>query len=279
MSPRQRGFVAHPSKVVNASYMVETAGVQADEISNFKRQLYKLLPKTLLNVPTFLFNDADFSKATRGRLISANITLECVKNLRGRFLCPQTQTRFNKVIYLHPQVFQPRQIVDYLPSGVIVSSPVNLRPPQFTSSKFPINLVEIEDTFELPALALPVPLQAPLQPPPPPQAPPHDEADAQSDRNTPSDTSSAASPASTVSVDVSQSSSIEAGYAHTERGIRKVDRPRLIDDDGEDFLPLKTSTDPSVEIPPSTSQPSALSIPVSALPAASSPTRSPRTTP
>ena len=35
MSPRQRGYVAHPSKVVNASYMVETAGIQASEIMKF----------------------------------------------------------------------------------------------------------------------------------------------------------------------------------------------------------------------------------------------------
>ena len=272
MSPRQRGYVAHPSKVVNASYMVETAGIQASEILKFKRQPFKLPPKTLLNVPTFLFNNSDFSKATRGRLISANITLECLKNTRGTFLCPQTQVRFNKVTYLLPQVFQPRRIDAYLDDGVIVSSPVNQNPPQFTASKFPINLVDIEETFELPALALPVPLQAPPQPPLAPQAPPPEEVDAQSDRNTPSDISSAASPASTVSIDVSQSSTFEAGYNYSGRGVKKVDRPRLVDNDEEEFIPLKTSTDPSVNAPSCSSWPA---VPV----IQDSPTGSPKTTP
>ena len=150
---RQKGYcVDRQYPNLSMSYFVDIAGPKADQVADFRAKAVKPPRMLIRNVPTFMVNDRNYNEAVIRCLVSADLGLECVVNeISGAFYCPETHVRYDKLSFLYPKYNHPRDLLDYMRDGNIVSveaipDPATHRPP-----KIPINLIEIIDTLKSPA--------------------------------------------------------------------------------------------------------------------------------
>ena len=244
---RFKGHAQDPENAINASYFVDVEGHKALTIMSFKRQPDFLPPIPVPAVTAFMVDNKAYLKANRGKLIGADISLECEEAEDGDNYCRTLDKRFNKVIYLKPKILNPRNIRHFLPNGEIISDPVFQDFLPDREIKISINLIEIVDNYDIglnilpPAITQTPPddFQGNIPHPPAPftiyQDPPPMETE------TPA-SSAPASPASTMSISASDASSLyEAGNIQTSQGTAMILRPRDRQP-GPDFEPMSTST-------------------------------------
>ena len=244
--PRFKGFTPDPEASINASYFVDISGTQALTVMSYKRQPNFLPPIPLPDVATFMVDDKAYNKATRGKLVMADISLECEQHNDSDHYCRELDRNFKKVAYLIPKILNPKNLQHFLPNGVIISTPVfnDFLPDR--ELKVPINLIEILDNVDINVSVInPLMTNTPLddfqgvQPQPP--SPFEIYRDPPAPTDTPSD-SAPTSPASTMSLSTSDASSIfEASHIQTSKGMMMVLRPRDRPQ-GTSFEPLSTST-------------------------------------
>ena len=244
---RYKGHAQDPEHAINASYFVDVAGHKALTIMSFKRQPNFLPPIPVPAVATFMVDNRLYSKATKGKLIGADISLECVEAEDGSSYCRELDKRFNKIAFLKPKILNPRNVRLFMPNGDIISDPVFQDFLPDREVKIAINLIEISDQTEIGlAVIPPIITQTPPEDfqgqEPQPPAPFHIYQDPPStDAETPSD-SAPHSPASTMSMSTSDASSLfEAGNVQTSQGTAMILRPRDRPQ-GLDFEPMSTST-------------------------------------
>ena len=153
MPNRQKGYcVDRQYPNLSMSYFVDIAGPKADQVARFRELAVKPPRMLIKNVPTFMVNDKDYNQAVVGCLVSADLTLECVINEEnGAFYCPETNVKYDKLSFLHPEYNHPRDLLEYMRDGDIVS--VEAVPDLATHKppKIPINLIEIVDKLTSPA--------------------------------------------------------------------------------------------------------------------------------
>ena len=123
MPNRQKGYcVDRQYPNLSMSYFVDIAGPKADQVARFRELAVKPPRMLIKNVPTFMVNDKDYNQAVVGCLVSADLTLECVINEEnGAFYCPETNVRYDKLSFLHPKYNHPRDLLEYMRDGDIVS--------------------------------------------------------------------------------------------------------------------------------------------------------------
>ena len=108
------GYAQDIDPAVNLSYFVHLAGVAATRYNNFISTQEFLPSQEIPNVPTFLINDRCHKTANSGYLIQAEMVLKCIRNQRGRYYCPNTEYRHNKISYIKPMIFNPLVFDHYL---------------------------------------------------------------------------------------------------------------------------------------------------------------------
>ena len=242
---RYKGYAQDPETAINASYFVDVAGTNALTIMGFKRRT-SFMPPIPLDNPAYMIDNNSYSRAKKGKLVTAELSLECIANEAGEFYCRELDKFFNKVIYLCPKILNPRNIQHFLPNGTNISTPVfnDFLPDR--EIKIPINLIEISDINDIGVRVLnPVLDQTPPETDhdrtPVPPAPFPIYRDPPMEMETPTD-SGPTSPASTMSMSTSDASSLfEAGNVVPGKPLTMILRPRDTPETG-DFEPLSTST-------------------------------------
>ena len=239
---RFKGHTQDPEPAINSSYFVEVAGHKALTIMSHQRNPNFSPPMPIPDVPTFMVDNKLYSKAAKGKLITADLSLECVEDENGDNYCRELDKRFRKVNFLLPKILNPRNIRHFLPNGDIVSDPVFQDDLPDREIKIPITLIEITDRTDIMLSVLPpVATQTPPDDCPRPPAPFTIYTDPPASAVTPSD-SAPTSPASTISMSTSDASSLfEAGNIQTSKGLTMILRPRD-KETGNNFEPMSTST-------------------------------------
>ena len=186
------------------------------------------------------------TKANKGKLIKADISLECIEHKDGEAYCRELDKRFTKIAYLMPKILNPKNLQHFLPNGVIIATPVFADFLPDREIKIPVNLVEISDLNDITVAVInPVMTDTPPEDfsgaEPQPPAPFTIYQDPPLATDTPMD-SAPTSPASTMSMSTLDASTIfEAGHIPVPGGTQMVLRPR----EGQrelGFDPMSTST-------------------------------------
>ena len=149
---RQKGYcVDKQYPGLSMIYFVDIAGPKADQIAKFW-DLAVMPPRSMIkNVPTFMINNRSYAEANIGCLVSADLGLECKVRESGAFYDPEAHVKYDKVFFLYPKYNHPRDLLDYMRDGDIVSVEAVPDPATHKPPKIPINLIEIVDKLKNPA--------------------------------------------------------------------------------------------------------------------------------
>ena len=228
--PKALGHVEDLDPAVNTSYFVSIDGDNASYYHYFIMTHEYLPSRTLENVQTFMVNNRDYRLATSGYLVQANLSLECHRNQRGSYTCPNTGYIHNKLSFLSPMIFNPLILHQYFPNGNIEFSPVFPQPRPDRTVRIPINMIRIGGFNDLQSAIFRAPsFQSP------PHFPGNDQGTAFRIYQDPPNGNNNMSVASTVSVPPSETSStvVSGNLKQTDSKIQT---------DSEEFDPSATST-------------------------------------
>ena len=149
--PIYKAFVRHPDTRRNLCYFLDLAGAPVDEVYQYINTSAILPTKRLINVPVFVANNRDFSRATVAYLVTSDLILECWPSNNGTDRCDKTKKRFSRYVFFQPKLSQRRNLDYYMVTGEILSSLAARVPNQEFSSRFTVNLIEIDKRNEEPA--------------------------------------------------------------------------------------------------------------------------------
>ena len=233
--PKAIGHVEDLDSAINASYFVSIDGDKAAYYHAFITTQEYLPSRTLENAQTFMVNNRDYRVASSGYLVQANLSLECHRNQRGSYRCPNTGYIHNKVVYLSPMIFNPLILHQYFPDGNIEFAPVFPQPRPDRNVRIPINMIRIGGFNDL---------HTPIFRTPSFMSPPHPPTNGQGGssgagfliyQDPPSSANNNQSVASTVSMPPSETSSTVVS-GNLKGTMSKVNT------DSDDFNPSATST-------------------------------------